>query len=59
MFKWFDVLTNEVNKLDQQLATGVFIRSLGRNCAKCFLLEPCLGKEKEVNKWAYKKNDFS
>lgn len=47
----FDVLLNEVNKLDDRMSSGVFLRNLDRGCANCYFLEHCLGKER-ISRWS-------
>lgn len=47
----FTVLLGEVNKVQNKIDSGVFLRNLGRGCARCYFLEHCLGKEKQFNRW--------
>ena len=49
--KDFEVLLNEVNKLDSKLKSDVFLRNLDRDCSRCYFLEHCLGKEKQFGRW--------
>ncbi len=52
----FEVLEGEIKKLESKMATDSFLRNLGRDCANCYFLEACLGKEKKFNRWtSYKK----
>lgn len=50
--KDFEVLLNEVNKLEAKLDSDVFLRNLGRDCSRCYFLEHCLGKEKQFGRWS-------
>lgn len=49
----FEILLDEVNKLESKLESKVFLRNLDRDCGRCYFLEHCLGKEKQVGrrKW--------
>jgi hypothetical protein len=47
----FAVLFEEVAKLDAKLKSNVFLRNLGRDCARCYFLKHCLGKEKQFGRW--------
>jgi len=47
----FDVLLNEVNKVESKINSNVFLRNLDRDCARCYFLEHCLGKEKQFGRW--------
>lgn len=49
--KDFEILLEEVNKLEDKLNSNVYLRSLGRNCARCYFFEHCLGQEKRLGKW--------
>lgn len=42
----FEILKEEVNKISKRLKGKLFVRNLGRNCASCYFIEPCLGKER-------------
>ena len=47
----FDVLLKEVVKIDKKIQGGNFVRSIGRDCANCYFLEHCLGKERPIGRW--------
>jgi len=49
--KDFEILLGEVGKVDSEISSGVFTRNLGRDCANCYFLEHCLGKERKINRW--------
>jgi len=49
--KDFEVLEEEVNKVEKKLKGKVFVRNLDRNCADCYFLEECLGKERKFRRW--------
>lgn len=47
----FVVLLEEINKLESKTDSGIFLRNLDRNCARCYFLSVCLGKEKQFRRW--------
>ena len=42
----FALLSKEVGKIDRKIKDGYFVRNLSRDCARCFFMEHCLGKER-------------
>ena len=49
----FEILKEEVDKVERRLKGKIFVRNLGRGCASCYFLEHCLGKERKiVRSWA-------
>ena len=48
----FDILLNEVDKIDSKIKSGVFLRNLDRDCARCYFLAHCLGKENKVGRYS-------
>lgn len=49
--KDFEILEEEVNKVEKKLKGKVFVRNLDRSCADCYFLEECLGKERKFGRW--------
>lgn len=49
----FKILAEEVDKVDKRLKGKLFIRNLDRNCANCYFLEHCLGKQKLLGRRQY------
>ena len=47
----FALLEEEVAKVDKRLKGKVFIRNIGRECANCYFIEHCLGKERKIGRW--------
>jgi len=48
----FEILLNEVDKIESKINSNVFLRNLDRDCNRCYFLRHCLGKEKSVgSKW--------
>ncbi len=47
----FEVLEGELDKIEKRLRGKVFIRNLGRECANCYFVEACLGKERKIGRW--------
>ena len=46
----FELLKEEVNKIDRRLKGKIFIRNLGRGCASCYFIEHCLSKERKIGR---------
>lgn len=58
----FKLLQSEIEKMDSAIKKGIFVRNLSRNCADCYFLEVCLGKERQqpFRIWKKKKSvDYS
>jgi len=47
----FAILESEINKIERKIKTNVFVRNIGRGCARCYFLEECLGKERKIGRW--------
>lgn len=48
----FDILKEEITKVERRLKGKIFIRNLGRGCDNCYFIEHCLGKERKIGrKW--------
>ena len=47
----FEILLNEVEKIESKIGSNIFLRNLDRDCNRCYFLEHCLGKENRVGKW--------
>lgn len=41
--KDFEILREEIDKVEKSIETNVFVRNLGRNCYNCYFVEHCLG----------------
>lgn len=46
----FEVLKEEVDKIERRLKGKIFIRNLDRTCSSCYFLEHCLGKEQKIGR---------
>lgn len=46
----FELLREEVDKVERRLKGKIFVRNLGRNCASCYFIEHCLGKERKIGR---------
>lgn len=46
----FEILKEEVDKIDKRLKGKLFIRNYGRECANCYFIEHCLGKERKYGR---------
>jgi ATP-dependent helicase/DNAse subunit B len=53
--KDYDVLLEEINKVDKIVENGVYHRALGRSCNFCFYSDECLGKVKKPYTYKRKK----
>lgn len=49
--KDFVLLAEEMDKVEKKIKSGVFVRSLDRDCSRCFFTERCLGKKRKMYKW--------
>ncbi len=49
--KDFVILEEEIGKVEKRLKSKSFVRNLGRDCAGCFFLGHCLGKERKIGRW--------
>jgi len=49
----FELVKEEVDKVERRLKGKIFVRNLGRGCANCYFIEHCLGKERKIGRsWA-------
>jgi len=46
----FDILGEEITKVEKRLKGKLFVRNLGRGCANCYFIEHCLGKERKIGR---------
>lgn len=46
----FELLEEEVDKVERRLKGKIFVRNLGRGCASCYFIEHCLGKERKIGR---------
>ena len=46
----FEILEEEIDKIDKRLKGKLFIRNYGRDCVNCYFIEHCLGKERKFGK---------
>ena len=46
----FELLKEELDKIEKRLKGKIFIRNLGRDCANCYFIEHCLGKERKIGR---------
>lgn len=46
----FELLIEEVDKIEKRLKGKIFVRNLGRECANCYFIEHCLGKERKIGR---------
>ena len=46
----FELLAEEVDKVERRLKGKIFVRNLGRECSSCYFIEHCLGKERKIGR---------
>jgi len=46
----FELLKDEVDKIEKRLKGKLFVRNLGAGCANCYFIEHCLGKERKIGR---------
>jgi len=46
----FELLKEEVSKIEKRLNGKIFVRNIGRACASCYFIEHCLGKERRIGR---------
>jgi len=46
----FELLKEEVSKIEKRLKGRIFVRNIGRECANCYFIEHCLGKERRIGR---------
>jgi RecB family exonuclease len=49
----FALLKEEVDKAEHKVKSKTFMRNIGRDCATCYFLKECLGKEKKFGYWKH------